>query len=109
MYFILGAMLSITIVKRRYYLFVIGVWISAFLASVALEYSFPEMVTTDEANRFRGPEHIIATIGIMLFIAAMLSEQHEIFRTGMDEYISKPFNPEELLSKIQKQLRSTTA
>lgn len=72
MYFIMGAMLSITIVKRGYYLLAIGVWSGAFLICVGLESAFPHWVTTDEANATRGVEHIIATIGIMAFIAAML-------------------------------------
>ena len=39
---------------------------------------------------------------IALTASAMLEQQNEIFKVGMDEYVSKPFNPQELLNKILK-------
>lgn len=72
MYFIMGAVLSITVVRRKYYLFVLLSWVLAFLTCVYLEYENPDWVTTDVGNAERGVEHIIATIGIMAFVAAMI-------------------------------------
>lgn len=72
LYFVMGSVLSITVVKRRYYVFVTGVWIVSFLICYQLERSFEGIVTTDAANAVRGTEHVIATTGIIALVAAML-------------------------------------
>ena len=38
---------------------------------------------------------------IALTASALLNEQKKIYSAGMDDYVTKPFNPEELYAKIQ--------
>lgn len=96
MYFIMGAILSITVVKKRYYAFIIAVWVLSFLGCVAVEYNYPGIVTTDEANAVRGAEHIIATIGIMTMVGAMLILFKNLFE-----------NEHKALKAINQELEST--
>ncbi|TNE26739.1 MAG: response regulator [Bacteroidetes bacterium] len=81
MYFIMGAVLSITVVHRKYYLLVLLTWVIAFLICVFLEFENPDWITTDKGNAERGIEHIIATIGIMSFVAAMIILFKNLFET----------------------------
>lgn len=72
LYFILGATLSVTVVKKRYYVFIIALWVISFMACRYLELVYPEMVSTDEANAVRSAEFLISSIGIMLLITSIL-------------------------------------
>lgn len=72
LYFILGATLSVTVVKKRYYTFIISLWTLSFLACRYLEVTYPEMVSTDEANAVRSVEFLISSIGILLLITSII-------------------------------------
>jgi len=39
---------------------------------------------------------------IALTASALLDEQNKIFNAGMDDFVIKPFDPDELLAKIIK-------
>lgn len=70
---------------------------------ILMDLRMPKM-TGIEATRVIRSEEEHKTPIIALTASAMLDEQNEIFQVGMDEYVSKPFNPAELLSKISKHL-----
>ncbi len=61
---------------------------------ILMDPRMPEMSGTEAASIIRSEGSEKSKIPILsLTASAMLSEQHEIFQAGMDEYISKPFNP----------------
>ncbi len=72
LYFILGAMLSITVVKRKYYVFIIGLWTLSFILCRWIELEYPESISTDPANAERSFAFMISAIGIMVLIAGIL-------------------------------------
>lgn len=70
---------------------------------ILMDLRMPEMDGIDAAKLIRAlPEPNCYTPIIALTASAMLEEQNEIFQAGMNEYVSKPFNPDELRSKIEK-------
>lgn len=72
MYFIMGTMMSITIVKRQYYWWVIAAWVLAFISCLVIEKYNPSLVTGYPQRNARGLELEITTIGIMVLVGSVL-------------------------------------
>lgn len=70
---------------------------------ILMDLRMPELSGIEATRIIRAEENEKTPI-IALTASAMLDEQNEIFQVGMDEYVSKPFNPGELLSKMNKHL-----
>ncbi len=70
---------------------------------ILMDLRMPELSGIEATRVIRGEETQKTPI-IALTASAMLDEQNEIFTVGMDEYVSKPFNLAELLSKISKHI-----
>lgn len=78
-YFIMGAMLAITVSKKKYYYFLLSLWAGAFLACVIVGHYHPEWVSTYAEYENRGLEFVLASIGIMVLIAFMLILYKNLF------------------------------
>ena len=67
---------------------------------VLMDIQMPEMDGYEATRIIR--KDIKSAIPIIAFSAhAIVSEREKCFSMGMNDYVSKPFNPEELISKIE--------
>jgi PAS domain S-box-containing protein len=74
---------------------------------VLMDLQMPEMdgyETTEQIRKLNGTRYQDLPI-IALTASAMLNIQDKAFVIGMNDYISKPFNPDELYSKIKQYSR----
>jgi PAS domain S-box-containing protein len=74
---------------------------------VLMDLQMPEMdgyETTEEIRKLSGVKYKDLPI-VALTASAMLNIQDRAFIVGMNDYISKPFNPDELYSKIKQYSR----
>jgi CheY-like chemotaxis protein len=74
---------------------------------VLMDLQMPEMdgyETTEEIRKLDGAKYKKLPI-VALTASAMLNIQDRAFVIGMNDYISKPFNPDELYSKIKQYSR----
>ena len=69
---------------------------------ILMDLRMPFLTGIEAAQIIRKEEKGLSVPIIALTASAMLEQQNEIFKVGMDEYVSKPFNPQELLNKILK-------
>lgn len=71
---------------------------------ILMDLRMPKVTGIEAVKVIRSEEKGVSIPIIALTASAMLEQQNEIFQVGMDEYVSKPFNPQELLNKIVKHL-----
>jgi signal transduction histidine kinase/ActR/RegA family two-component response regulator len=74
---------------------------------VLMDLQMPEMdgyETTEQIRKLNGTRYKDLPI-VALTASAMLNIQDKAFIVGMNDYISKPFNPDELYSKIKQYSR----
>lgn len=74
---------------------------------ILMDLQMPEMdgyETTEQIRKLNGTRYKELPI-IALTASAMLNIQDKAFIIGMNDYISKPFNPDELYSKIKQYSR----
>ena len=69
---------------------------------ILMDLRMPKLTGIEAVKVIRAEEKGASMPIIALTASAMLEQQNEIFKVGMDEYVSKPFNPQELLNKILK-------
>ncbi len=77
-------------------------WRSGSYDVILMDLRMPVLTGIEAVKIIRSEEKGASIPIIALTASAMLEQQNEIFKVGMDEYVSKPFNPQELLNKILK-------
>ena len=68
---------------------------------VLLDIMMPDMDGYEVCRRLRADESLSLTKIILVSAKQMLSDRIEGYRSGADDYITKPFDPEELLAKVK--------
>ena len=76
---------------------------------ILLDIMMPGMDGYEVCRRLRGHHMLKDTKIIMLTARAMRAEQSEGLRVGADDYITKPFDGDEFLEKVQVHLRPKNA
>lgn len=72
---------------------------------ILMDLQMPIMDGYDTTQEIRALEGKYATLPIIALTAsAMIDVKKKVFAAGMNDYITKPFNPNELYSKIVKQM-----
>ncbi|MFN3402714.1 MAG: ATP-binding protein [Cytophagaceae bacterium] len=77
---------------------------------VLMDLQMPVMTgyeTTEKIRSLEDPKYQQLPI-IALTASAIIGENHKIFRIGMNDFVSKPFNPKELYDKIYKYANKAT-
>lgn len=69
---------------------------------VILDLIMPDIDGYEICHRVRGDARFKGTKIIFLTASAMSSEDHHRHRRCADDYLIKPFDPEELLAKVKK-------
>ena len=69
---------------------------------IILDVNMPEMDGFETLNRIREDEDIFDTPVIMLTVRALTEDQLQGFEYGADDYLTKPFENETLLSRVRK-------
>lgn len=72
---------------------------------VLLDIMMPGMDGYEVCRRIRNNEQLSLTKIILVSAKQMLRDRLDGYRAGADDYISKPFDPEELMAKIKVFLR----
>ena len=72
---------------------------------VLLDLMMPEMDGIEVCSRLRSSRSTYLIPVIMLTASALHDHRLEALRTGVDDYLSKPFDPEELEVRIQSLIR----
>lgn len=72
------------------------------IALVILDVMMPDVDGIETTRRIREENNIP-----IIMLSAKSEDQDKIvgLRTGADDYVTKPFNPEELIARVQSQLR----
>jgi DNA-binding response OmpR family regulator len=68
---------------------------------VLLDIMMPDMDGYEVCKRLRNDESLSLTKIILVSAKQMLSDRIEGYRAGADDYITKPFDPEELVAKVK--------
>jgi len=76
---------------------------------ILLDIMMPGMDGYEVCRRLREHHTLKDTKIIMLSARAMRAEQFEGFRVGADDYITKPFDGDDLLEKVQVHLHRQNA
>lgn len=74
---------------------------------VLMDLQMPVLDGVEATKEIRSRENGHAVPIIAMTADAMLKSREEAFAAGMSDHITKPFNPEELLQKIKKNLDKT--
>jgi two-component system phosphate regulon response regulator PhoB len=72
---------------------------------VLLDWTLPEILGVTFARRLRGDQRTAAIPIIMLTARAQESDKVTALDAGVDDYITKPFSPRELLARIRAVMR----
>jgi len=72
---------------------------------VLLDWTLPEILGVTFARRLRGDQRTAAIPIIMLTARAEESDKVTALDAGVDDYITKPFSPRELLARIRAVMR----
>ncbi len=72
---------------------------------ILLDWMLPDQQGTEFARRLRSDERTRALPVIMLTARSEESDRLNGFDSGVDDYVSKPFSPRELLARIKALLR----
>jgi two-component system, sensor histidine kinase and response regulator len=72
---------------------------------ILLDYMMPGIDGTEVCRQIRADVHLRHTKIIMVSGQSMVSERIEAYRAGADDYVTKPFDKDELLAKIRVHLR----
>ena len=72
---------------------------------ILLDIMMPDLDGYEVCRRFRSDEHLSLTKIILISAKQMLEDRLEGYRAGADDYVTKPFDPAELLAKIQVFIR----
>ena len=73
-----------------------------------IDWMLPGMSGVDLARRIRLDDHTHELPLIMLTARGEESDKLKSFDSGVDDYVTKPFSPKELLARIRALLRRTT-
>ncbi|MBU2515475.1 response regulator [bacterium] len=71
---------------------------------VLLDVMLPGMSGYDVCKQIRGDDRLSGIKIILISAKAMINERQKGYRVGADDYITKPFDHEELLKKVQSVL-----
>ena len=72
---------------------------------VLLDIMMPDLDGYEVCRRIRNNDRLSLTKIILVSAKPMLEDRMEGYKAGADDYITKPFNPEELLAKVKVFLR----
>ncbi|NJN53871.1 MAG: response regulator transcription factor [Anaerolineae bacterium] len=72
---------------------------------IVLDLMLPDMDGWDIARLIRGDERLRKTIILMLTARVEDSDKIVGLEIGADDYITKPFNPAEVVARVRAQLR----
>ena len=72
---------------------------------VLLDIMMPDMDGYEVCRRIRSNDQLSLTKIILVSAKPMFEDRMEGYKAGADDYMTKPFNPEELLAKVQVFLR----
>jgi two-component system, sensor histidine kinase and response regulator len=72
---------------------------------ILLDYKMPGIDGTEVCRQIRADARLRHTKIIMVSGQSMVSERIEAYRAGADDYVTKPFDKDELLAKIRVHLR----
>lgn len=72
-----------------------------------VDWMLPRMSGIDLARRLRNEEHTAALPMIMLTARGEENDKLKSFDSGIDDYITKPFSPRELVARMRALLRRT--
>lgn len=75
-------------------------------ALIVLDLMLPDMDGWDITRFIRSDDHLYKTIIIMLTARVDDTEKIVGLEMGADDYITKPFNPAEVVSRVRAQLRA---
>ncbi len=75
-------------------------------ALCVFDVQMPEMTGYDAIERLRGDEALKDVPIILLTASVQERDVARGFEVGADDYMRKPFNPQELQARIEKLLRS---
>ncbi len=70
---------------------------------ILMDLQMPEMDGYTAAKEIRGSKNTVPIVA--LTASALISIQEKVLMSGMNDYITKPFDPEELKKKIAKNLK----
>ena len=70
---------------------------------VLMDVQMPEMDGLEATRQIRKLSHPMCVIPVIAMTASAMAEDRAVcLEAGMDDYVSKPFNPVELVSKIER-------
>ena len=72
---------------------------------ILLDIMMPDLDGYEVCRRFRADKNLSLTKIVLVSAKQMLDDRLEGYRAGADDYLTKPFEPAELLAKIQVFLR----
>ena len=72
---------------------------------VIIDWMLPRMSGIDLARRLRNDEHTASLPMIMLTARGEETDKLKSFDSGIDDYITKPFSPKELVARMRALLR----
>ena len=76
-------------------------------ALLIIDWMLPRMSGIDLARRLRNDEHTAGLPMIMLTARGEETDKLKSFDSGIDDYITKPFSPRELIARMRALLRRT--
>ena len=76
-------------------------------ALLIIDWMLPRMSGIDLARRLRSDEHTAGLPMIMLTARGEETDKLKSFDSGIDDYITKPFSPKELVARMRALLRRT--
>ena len=74
-------------------------------ALLIIDWMLPRMSGIDLARRLRNDEHTAALPIIMLTARGEETDKLKSFDSGVDDYVTKPFSPKELVARMRALLR----
>ena len=76
---------------------------------VLVDWMMPRMDGETFCRRLRQDESLRGTPVLMLTVKQTADEELEALHFGVDDYVTKPFKPEELLARVRAALRRSQA
>jgi two-component system phosphate regulon response regulator PhoB len=76
-------------------------------AILIIDWMLPGMSGIDLARQLRGDDHTASLPMIMLTARGEETDKLKSFESGIDDYITKPFSPKELVARMRALLRRT--
>lgn len=84
-------------------LVLVKMWSKGDFNLILMDLRMPNKDVIEATRAIRSSDDSRSNSPILALTAsALVEEESEIYKVGMNEYISKPFNPEELMGKIAK-------